>query len=67
MKDSRRDVYLEVQAALLNSECSPGEAVEVALEAIAGFAQVESMLRAADFYHLAREAWDMATAVQPPE
>lgn len=33
----KEEVRLTVQAALLNSECSPQEAVQAALEAIAEF------------------------------
>lgn len=37
MADLREDVRLAVQAALLNSECSPVEAVEAAIEALVEF------------------------------
>lgn len=48
------ETFHAVQAALLNSECSPREAVAAALKAVAQFADAESVL---GFTDLARTAW----------
>lgn len=48
------ETFLAVQAALLNSECSPREAVIAALQAIANFAEAESV---GDFTNLVDKAW----------
>ncbi len=42
MSKLQEDVRQAVQAALLNSECSPGEAVRAALDAVAEFHLAET-------------------------
>ncbi len=50
-----KEVYDMVQAALLNSQCSPRDAVRVALEAVAGFAANEDVCPADEYGE--SEAW----------
>lgn len=59
MSHLRTAVFDAVQAVLLNSECHPRDAVNAALEAVAQFADGESLLKdgADSFAAIAREAW----------
>jgi len=53
-------VYQEVEAALLNSECPPAEAVLEALRGIVRFAETEADITAEGFVAMARDAWRAA-------
>ena len=58
MSDGRKDVFDAAQAALLNSECHPRDAVIEALKAAAQFADSECFgLTEEEFAGLARQAW----------
>lgn len=43
MNAQEKEVFDSVQAALLNSECSPSKAVEIALQTVREFAEAESV------------------------
>lgn len=51
------EVYTEVQAALLNSECSPSYAVERAIDAVVEFAWTDSELSEIQIIDMVRAAW----------
>lgn len=51
-----KEVYDAVQAALLNSECSPDEAVNAALRAVAEFADMECEATEAKLQEALRKA-----------
>lgn len=73
MSHLETEVHQTVQAALLNSECHPRAAVQMALKAVAEFAEVEGLPIAVsantdvearqkeEFLRLASEAWDART------
>lgn len=59
------DVRLSVQAALLNSECSPQEALRVALLAVAEFANSETIVTITEFASMAALAFHEVQVMGP--
>lgn len=57
MADKDEEVFQRVQAALLDSECPPREAVEAALDAIAQFAAFECEMDFGDWADVGTDAW----------
>lgn len=59
-RNLREEVRVAVQAALLESECSPGDAVRAALDAVSEFAVAESQYDLNAFIVSAQVAWNEA-------